>query len=322
MIHRGPIPFGFLLNEPQRLAAVIIAVGITGGILCYWLARSLTRPLDQLRSAATRLSEGDLSVRVGNNLENRKDEIGDLARDFDRMAERLQALIIHERQLLRDISHELRSPLARLNIALGIARQQESTQVAEPLARIEHESERLNELIQEVLTLARLEDGIDASQRREVDLSELLARVVSDAQFEAQARGVQVELSNAAGCRIQADPELLRRAVENVIRNAVAYTTANTNVQVALHRLESETGISAEIVVRDHGKGIPDHALADIFRPFYRVEAGRDRATGGVGLGLAITDRAVRAHGGTVIARNANDTDGGLMVTIVLPTSC
>jgi signal transduction histidine kinase len=236
------------------------------------------------------------------------------------MAERLQSLIGNERQLLRDISHELRSPLARLNIALGIARQHEaSPDLSEPLGRIEHESERLNELIQELLTLTRLEAGIDSTQTREVDLSEVLSQVVSDAQFEAQARNVTVELANTAACRVAANPELLRRAVENVIRNAVAYTTANTSVQVALHRRKTDQGAVAEIIVRDHGKGIPDHALTDVFRPFYRIEAGRDRTTGGVGLGLAITDRAVRAHGGTVIAQNANDSDGGLIVTILLP---
>lgn len=314
-----PMPFGFLIGEPQRLALVILAVVITGGGVCFWLARYLTRPLDELRSATKVLAAGDLSARVGRDLGTRKDEIGDLGRDFDRMAERLETLISTERQLLRDISHELRSPLARLNIALGIARQQAGPHVADSLGRIEHESDRLNQLIQEVLTLARLETGLAKSRDCEVDLALLLDQIVRDAQFEARSRNVRVYLVASPGCRTVGDPELLRRAVENVVRNAVSYTAPETEVQVRLHRRDTEAGPAAEILVRDHGKGVPDEALADLFRPFYRVESGRDRATGGVGLGLAITDRAVRAHGGTVTAANADDSDGGLMVTIRLP---
>ncbi len=326
---RGAIwPFGFLLYEPQRLIFVIVAVVITGGALCYWLARYLTRPLASLRSAAGQLAEGDLSVRVGDSLDGRKDEIGDLGRDFDRMAERLHAMITSERQLLRDISHELRSPLARLNIALGIARQQFMLRTAPgsaspegaALDRIESESLRLNDLIEQLLTLVRLEGGIEQMQRSQVDLAEVVDQVARDAEFEAGASGVRVEAAvDLPSCLVDGDRELLRRAVENVVRNAVYYSSPQNAVEIRLNRGHRGESAVAEIVVRDHGPGLPEEALTEIFRPFYRAQSARDRNTGGVGLGLAITDRAVRAHGGTITAANADG--GGLLVTITIPLS-
>jgi two-component system sensor histidine kinase CpxA len=311
-----PVP----VNEPQRLALVILVVVITGGAVCYWLARSLTAPLERLRQATTRLAEGDLSVRLGRAIENRRDEIGDLGRDFDRMAERLEALIANERRLLRDVSHELRSPLARLNIALGIARQQAQGEVTDSLDRIEYESDRLAELIDQLLTLARLEGGLQQDCACELELNEVVRQVVEDARFEARNRGVEVDLATGESCPTTGSAELLRRAVENVVRNAVCYTAERSRVEVSIRRTGTSERPAAEIRVRDHGPGVPDAALLDVFRPFYRVEAGRERNRGGLGLGLAITDRAVRAHGGTIAAAHAPGGPGdGLVITMTLP---
>lgn len=307
-------PFGIQLQKPHWLAILLLAVVVTGGGLCYWLARHLTGPIEKLRAATLRLADGDLAVRVGDSIGGRKDELAALGRDFDGMAERLQVLLESQRRLLRDISHELRSPLARMSIALGIARQQPTEKVGESLDRIERESERLNDLIGQLLTLVRLESGPDRQQAREIDLEALVHDAVADAQFEANSRRVDVRIGTTEPCQLIGDPELLRRAVENVIRNAVQYTAEGTSVEVDMAR----NGAELLVRVRDHGPGVPEHDLSEVFRPFYRVQSGRERSTGGVGLGLSITDRAVRAHGGSVSARNAEG--GGLIVSIRLPT--
>lgn len=312
-----PPPIRFLLEQPERLAIVLVAVIVTGGAVCYWLARALTSPLGQLRTATTRLADGDLSVRVGQPLINRHDEIGELGRDFDRMAGRLDLLLTTERRLLRDISHELRSPLARLNIALGIARQHAAKPALGQLDRIESEADRLNELIGQLLTLARLESGIEKTLADAVDLVELVNQIVDDADFEAQGRGCRVRLPSQVPCATTGNRELLRRAIENVVRNAVNYTAAGTDVEVSLLEQSEGPDSKAVIRVRDHGPGLPDAELSEVFRPFYRVGDDRDRDTGGAGLGLAIADRAVRVHGGTITAANA--LDGGLIVEIKLP---
>jgi len=292
---------------------VLIAAIITGGAVCYWLASYLTGPLQKLRTATRRLADGDLSVRLGGSLGNRRDEIGQLGRDFDRMAERLDTLMTAERRLLRDVSHELRSPLARLSIALGIARQTVNAGCERALDRIQYESERVNELIEQLLTLTRLEGGIEGSQKSLVDVDDLLGHIVQDADFEARGRGGRVRLTGGAGAPVKGVAEMLRRAFENIIRNAVLYTAAGTGVEVSV---QSRPG-AITVSVRDHGPGVPEESLAAIFRPFYRVDEGRDHRTGGTGLGLAIAERALRAHGGSV--RAANTPEGGLVVTAELP---
>jgi len=229
------------------------------------------------------------------------------------MAEKIQSLVDSQRRLLGDISHELRSPLARLNVALELARQRSGSEATSALERIQLEAEILNEMIGQLLALTRLESGAEEIRKTEFDLTTLVSEIVKDADFEARSRNRSVELEVPEHCRIVGNEQLLRSAIENVIRNAVQYTTEGTAVEVKLDCGEQHTVIT----VRDHGAGVPENALTEIFRPFYRVDDARDREAGGVGLGLAIAERAVRLHGGKVEAANVNT--GGLVVTIVLP---
>jgi two-component system sensor histidine kinase CpxA len=302
----------------------LVAMALIGAIFCYWLAKHLTSPVAKLRAATQELANGNLSVRVSPALGNRRDELASLANDFDEMAEKIQLLIDRQRRLLGDISHELRSPLARLNVALELARQRSGSEATSALERIQREAEILNEMIGQLLALTRLESGAAEIRKVEVDLESLLRDVVKDADFEARARNRSVRLVATEPVRIEGVPNLIRRAIENVIRNAVHYTAEQTEVEIKLFTGSDATSSGgkpdherAVIVVRDHGPGVPDEALNEIFRPFYRVDEARDREAGGVGLGLSIAERAVRLHGGSVEATNASD--GGLVVTLSLP---
>jgi signal transduction histidine kinase len=312
------VPVGLVrLLHDGAMAQVLrlLAVLATAAVACYALARYVTRPLGVLRGATRALARGDLAVRVGASVGHGTDEFTELGRDFDRMAERLDALVTAERRLLRDISHELRSPLARLNVALGLARQQAGDDHG-ALDRIEREAERLNTLIGQLLMLARMESGATPAVRETIDLLGIVHEVVDDAAFEAKGRGRTVEL--VEGCddaMVAGDPELLRSAVENVVRNAVRHTREGTCVEVGMRR---DASGHVRIRVRDHGPGVPDAALPYIFQPFYRLGDARDRGTGGVGLGLTIVDRTIRLHDGTVRAANAPG-GGGLVVELTLP---
>ena len=287
---------------------------VVGGIVCYGLAWRLTAPVRRLRTVAQSLAAGDLSARVGADKWGKGDEIADLGRDFDRMAERIENLVTVQKRLVRDISHELRSPLARLNVALGLTRQQASPAAEGSLNRIEREAERLNEMIGELLTLSLLESGGERVLKEKVDLLPLVEEVVHDAHYEAESLGRSVCMVSSEELVVEGNGELLRRALENVVRNAVRYTGEGTAVEIAVGRGEKGTAL---IRVRDHGPGVPEEFFPDIFRPFCRVADARDRQSGGTGIGLAITERAVRFHGGTVTACNA--PDGGLVVEIELP---
>jgi len=263
----------------------------------------------KLRSTTNELAEGNLGARVANKLTKRRDEVGQLGRDFNVMAERLESMVKAQQRLLGDISHELRSPLARLGVALGLARQRSGVEANGALDRIERESDNLNEMISQLLTLTRLESGTDGRKRTEVDLDALVREVADDADFEARSTNRAVQVVSSDKCSINGVEELLRSAVENVVRNAVRYTPPGTAVEVALQRQNGNAVIS----VRDRGNGVPEEALERIFRPFNRTEDARDRQSGGgAGLGLAITERAVRMHGGSVQAANASG--GGLSV--------
>jgi two-component system sensor histidine kinase CpxA len=237
-----------------------------------------------------------------------------LAADFDEMAEKIQSLVDSQRRLLGDISHELRSPLARLNVALELARQRSGAEATSALERIQLEAENLNEMIGQLLALTRLESGAEEIRKTKFDLAVLVRSITDDANFEAHGRNRNVKLESPERCPMVGNELLLRRAIENVIRNAVQYTAEGTEVEVGLAGVEQDTAV---ITVRDHGAGVPENALAEIFRPFYRVDEARDRGAGGVGLGLAIADRAVLLHGGAVAATNA--PEGGLLVKITLP---
>ena len=315
-------PPPFFLHPIMHLAAIILM----GGLFCYGLARYLTSPVAKLRAATREFASGNLSARVGPTMGGRRDELVSLAADFDEMAEKIQLLIDSQRRLLGDISHELRSPLARLNVALELARQRSGVEAISALERIQREAELLNEMIGQLLSLTRLESGAAEIQKTEFDVESLVREIVKDADFEARASNRSVKLGTTEKAMIDGVPGLIRQAIENVVRNAVHYTAEGTEIEITLF---IDSGTASElagkladervvIVVRDHGPGVPDEALAEIFRPFYRVDEARDREAGGVGLGLAIAERAVRLHGGSVEATNA--PDGGLIVAIKLPT--
>jgi two-component system, OmpR family, sensor histidine kinase CpxA len=306
-------PFSINLRS---LALRLLVVTLIGGLLCYLLARYLTTPIRKLRETTHEFADGNLAARVGARLVNRRDEIGHLGGDFNLMASRLQSMVAAQHRLLGDISHELRSPLARMSVALELARKRAGSEAKGALDRIEHEAETLNVMIGHLLKLTRLESGTDGLKRTEVDLAQLVREVADDADFEARSRNRSVNVVSCDECATIGTEELLRSAVENVVRNAVRYTAEGTEVEIAL-RTHNGTQQAAVISVRDHGQGVPDEAMEKIFHPFYRTEDARDRESGGSGLGLAITARAVRLHGGTVQAANAKD--GGLEVTISLP---
>lgn len=313
-----PGPRVFFGPRGLPVPGLIIAI-ISSGLMCYLLSWYLTKPIVRLRAATRQLAAGDLTARSGAPVSQRRDEIAGLMRDFDAMAERLELLVKAQSRLLNDISHELRSPLARLNVALGLARQRAGIESADMLDRIELEASRLNELIGRILTLARLEDGEQRVPQTPVPLGELVANVAEDAEFEAQERRCHVHTVIPEGdWGVRGNDSLLHSAVENVVRNAIRYTQEGTSVEIELAREQrSGGGVEAVLRVSDAGPGVPADALAKLFEPFYRLDDARGRLTGGVGLGLAITERAVRFHGGKVAAFNR--AQGGLMVEIRLP---
>lgn len=292
-----------------RLLQILAAV-FTTGLVCYGLARYLVAPIVKLQLAAKNLADGDLQTRIE---VKRRDELGQLAQDFNQMAQRIESLVLSQKTLNRDISHELRTPLARLGVALELARTKSNGEANPHLERIERESYRLNEMISQILTLSKLETGLSNFQASRVNLSKIVKEVVADANFETSNENKRIEILKNQESYVQGNERLLQSAIENIVRNAVKYTPENSDVKVSLKK-ENET---AKIEVRDYGKGVEEDKLKDLFRPFYRVDEARERKSGGVGLGLAITERAVAAHGGKVWAENAED--GGLIVKIELP---
>ncbi|HXJ89204.1 MAG TPA: ATP-binding protein [Candidatus Binatia bacterium] len=311
-----PGPRVFFGPRGLPVPGLIIAI-ISSGIVCYLLSWYMTKPIVRLRTATRQLAAGNLSTRTGAPA-TRSDEVSGLMRDFDAMAERIETLLKAQSRLLNDISHELRSPLARLNVALGLARQRAGVESADMLDRIELEASRLNELIGRILTLARLEDGEQIVPQTPVALDEIVLSVTEDAEFEAQARHCHVHTSIPEGdWQVRGNASLLHSAAENVVRNAIRYTQEGTSVDVELISEEKAGGQEAVLRVSDSGPGVPPEALSKLFEPFYRLDDARGRQTGGVGLGLAITERAVRFHGGKVSAANREGT--GLVVEIRLP---
>lgn len=278
------------------------------------LAWYLAKPIRHLRGAFEAVAAGKLDTRIGTRMGRRRDEIADLGQDFDRMTEHLQQLVGSQRRLLHDVSHELRSPLARLQAAVGLARQQpEKRDVS--LDRIEHEAGRLDQLVGELLTLSRLEAGMSGAADEEVDLLELIASIVEDARFEAAATDRQVLFSGAGEVVATVRAELLYRAFENVIRNALKYAPQGTAVEVHAERRTAPEQLF--VTVLDRGPGVADSDLQKVFEPFFR--SGAEFMPGGFGLGLAIARRAIEAHGGSIQA--ANREGGGLRVEIAVPVS-
>ena len=302
IVPRVQVGSWFLL--PQHV--FVMAAGV---LLCYWLALYLTSPVRKLEKAVERFGRGDLSARVGSN---RSDELGQLARTFDRMAGRIGTLLTAERRLLLDISHELRSPLARLGVAVELARSGDDAHSA--LNRIQKESDRLNALVGQLLQVTRAEGDPSSLRRAPLRLDELVRQLVDDSSIEAAAHGCELKYEKGEPVTVAGDAELLRRAVENVIRNAIRHAPRETAVEISLAR---DNG-NAVVGVRDQGAGVPEEALPRLFDAFYRVEGDRDRASGGTGLGLSIARRAMELHKGSIRARNARP---GLEVEMELPVA-
>lgn len=278
--------------------------------LSYILAVHLARPLRRLRRTVERFGRGDLSARLNST---RRDELGDLARAFDRMAERIETLLNAERRLLQDVSHELRSPLARLHFAVELARTSPDRETG--MARIRKEADRLAGLVDELLQLTRAEGDPSSRAMDDVPLHDLLTGLVEDCTLEAEPRGCALVTRIGGPVYVRGEGELFRRAFENVIRNAIRHAPERTAVQVGLELVENV----ATIQVRDFGPGVPEDDLESIFKPFFRVDTARDRASGGAGLGLSIARRAIVLHQGAMTARNAGP---GLLVTFSLPNAC
>jgi len=291
--------------------AVALAVS---GFICYLLTLYLTGPILRLRQAAQHFAQGKLSTRAAPSIERRGDELGALGRDFNTMAVRIEELISRQRQLIFDISHELRSPLARLNVALDLAREGKAGEL--PFDHMESDLVRLNEMIGRLLTIARLDTAAVPVELTSVNLTELVSQIVDDAGFEAQKRNVAVNMAAPEHCYARGNAQLLYSAIENIVRNAIRYTDAETSVDVSLGLNDKSEVL---LVIRDHGKGVHENDLERIFQPFYRVAEARDRESGGAGLGLAIADRVVRIHGGTIHAANAEPP--GLKVIIKIPAA-
>lgn len=292
----------FWFLQPAHLLVLALIA-----LLCYALAAYLTRPLRELRTAVERFGQGDLTARAS---ESRSDELGDLAAAFNRMADQIQRLLAAQRRLMFDISHELRSPLARLSVAVELAR---TNDISSPsLDRIQKEADRLNALILELLEVTRLEGEPSRLKLEPLRLDELIEELVEDCSIEAQASGCELALKSAAGVTVRGDRELLRRAIENVVRNAIRYAPKDSDIEISVE----ESGGSALVRVRDFGPGVPEDALARLCDAFYRVEQDRDRKSGGAGLGLSIARRAVELHKGSLRAANASP---GLLVEVTLP---
>jgi two-component system sensor histidine kinase CpxA len=306
---------GRFLSRPRVIAVPLLTATLLAALVCLFLARYLVAPIERLRRAAQDYAGGNFNQRVVPSLGRRRDEIVDLARALDDMAERLDSLISSQRHFLRDVSHELRSPLARVEAALGLVRQRTGDAIAPELDRIERETECLNELIGQILSLSRLETGMHVPRFEPVDLVPLLQMVVEDARLEAHAKGCTIDFSAPGTVSVEGDPALLHSAVENILRNAIRHTAPTTQVMVMLSHAGGEN--KCIISVEDRGSGVPETMLHTIFEPFVRVGEARDRASGGHGLGLAIAARAVQLHHGLINADNRSE--GGLVVTIRLP---
>jgi two-component system sensor histidine kinase CpxA len=288
---------------------------LVSGFICYLLTRYLTAPILRLRAASQQLAAGDLSTRAAAGIERRRDELGDLVRDFNAMACRIEELVSRQRQLISDVSHELRSPLARLYVALDLGRERKGNDPA--FDRMEKDIGLLNEMIGRLLVVARLDSSAPPLPMTPVNLTEVVSQIVRDADFESRERNGIVKLTVHEQFLVHGDAKLLQSAIENLVRNAIAYTDTGTSVEVLLQSERRSSASFVRLTVRDYGPGVPESELAKIFQPFYRVSDARDRQSGGAGLGLAIAERVIRVHGGTIRAENV--APRGLQVEILLP---
>jgi signal transduction histidine kinase len=315
--------FGKLLeNTPRGTVLFFAGVLLIVTLLCAWLAHHIVDPIQGIQSAARKVAQGDLTVRAPAKIARRHDELAALAVDFDSMVERIGALVRSQKDLLHTVSHELRSPLARLSFSLGFFQRQPNTEYREMLQRMERDIERTDHLIGQLLTLSRLDTGSISPDREEVDFSQLVQEVVADGNFEAQMSGKSVTLETENDIVIpDADQAALRSACENILRNAIRFTPPGRNVEVLLTR-SSRSDSQALLSVRDSGPGVPEEFLERIFEPFFRVkgQAGSSGGEGdGHGLGLAIALRAIGLHCGSIAASNV--APSGLKIEIRLRIS-
>ncbi|WP_116364515.1 ATP-binding protein [Parahaliea mediterranea] len=309
MVGRDDKHRSLLRTLSDKLWLRILLAVVISGLLCYFLSRLMTGRLERLRQAARSLAAGELDTRI-NVRPQGGDEADELARSFNSMAEQLQRRVEAQKRLLSDVSHELRSPLARMKIAIALAEQQPGPPSAQ-LNRLEREVERLDELVGQLLSAQSTNSSLD----EHIDLGVLLRELCADADFEARAGNRQVNLDDPLEQALVATRgDLLRKTFENILRNAVHHSPPDSRVQVTL----AQHGPHYRVRVRDAGPGIPEAELERVFDAFYRVDTARSRDTGGHGLGLSIAKRAVEQHGGSISARNANP---GLEVTVELPAS-
>ncbi|MDP6189759.1 MAG: ATP-binding protein, partial [Gammaproteobacteria bacterium] len=281
-------------------------------LLTAFITWRITNPLASLRRATNDFARGQFDTRVDNKVICRRDEISQLGQSFNHMAERISLLLSNQQRLFRDISHELRTPLARQQIALELLARKLDPKDQSSIERIEREIERMNELIDQVLTLLRLEQGKNQPEGSDYDLAELVQQVVHDATFEAQSDD-KIKLTLSSSCRLQGHPELTSRALENIIRNAVRYTGDKGKVYIDVTRSKEWLCIN----IADDGPGVPEAALTHIFEPFFRADESRNQQAGGYGIGMAIAEQAIRSQGGTISARNRSE--GGLEISLRLP---
>jgi signal transduction histidine kinase len=306
---RAPVTIFGILMWPGTLPAVLSIAILAAAVMSLLLARYVSSPIARLQKASRSLAAGALDTRVGAPFTRRGDEVGTLARDFDAMAERIQALVTAKETLLRDVSHEFRSPLARIRMALALAERRAGAE-SQDLKRIERESERLDKLVGQVMTLTRLRTT-DGARKELVRLDTLVGEILDDARFEYPDANLQYKPAREVALRGDADG--LKSAIENVVRNALTYGDRTKPIEVRVD-VEAKT---ATVRVLDRGPGVPPEELERIFEPFYRTDKSRDHRQDGQGIGLAITSRMTELHGGKVTARNR--AEGGLEIAIELP---
>jgi signal transduction histidine kinase len=303
-----------------RIEIVILTAIVVSGITTAILAKILVRPIGRLRSTALDLASGNLKARASGarGEPSKGDEVAGLVRDFNRMADQIETLVGNQKQLIRDVSHELRSPLSRLSVALELLREDTNEQSIVHVERIEREADRLNRLIGQLLDLSRMEGMNGANISKEmIPLGDILSNVVENARYEASARNCNVRAVSVEPTSIYGNAELLLSALENVVRNAIRYTDQGTDVVVTLERQHAADEEIARLTIRDFGPGVPEDKIPSLCLPFYRVDPARSNETGGTGVGLAIADRAVRLHGGSLALRN--HPQGGLEISLLLP---
>jgi two-component system, OmpR family, sensor histidine kinase CpxA len=322
LLSRPRTPHPFHLGDLLHFAFPQLPVGIVVfGLTTFIMVLLLVRPIGKLRIAARKLANGELATRVpepdGEERLFGGDEIQGLVHDFNYMAERLEQLVGAQKMLVRDVSHELRSPLARLSVGLELAREEAPPAMMGHLQRIEREAGRLNLLIGQLLRLSSMESTDVSTHTDRFPLNALVQDLLPDAEFEAEQRSCKIRILSQCDCMVQGNPELIYRAIENIVRNAIRYTRQESVVELSMSCEERAGGRMVTLDVSDCGPGIPENELENVFRPFYRVDNARQIDTGGFGVGLAIADRAVRLHHGEVRARNR--PEGGLTVSLKLP---